>query len=152
MCFIHSHELVTYCNNVIYKSNMKKKYKQKYWKAEEIKLSKLIMSITFQIISLVLMQIYIHNVCDGVNCCVYCYAIYNKLQRDEFFCLKSAIVSISRFLCVFLFNLKHMCMLNVHFIHTKEASMLQKIFLRVIMSYSEVDVNVMMNKLKRFKP
>jgi len=106
------------------------------------------MSITFQIISLVLMQIHIHNVCDGVNCCVYCYAIYSEMNFIS--CLKSAIVSIfslCRFLCVFLLNLKHMCMLNAHFILTK-ASMLH--FLRVILSYSKV--NVMMNKLKRFKP
>lgn len=111
------------------------------------------MSITFQIISLVLMQIHIHNVCDGVNCCVYCYAIYNEHSEMNFIsCLKSAIVSIfslCRFLCVFLLNFKHMCMLNAHFILTK-ASMLQKKFLRVIMSHSEV--NVILNKLKRFKP
>ena len=89
------------------------------------------------------------------QCMWWCKLLCNlqRAQREKLFFLfkkcNCKYLSLCRFLCVFLLNLKHMCMLNAHFILTK-ASMLQTFFLRVTMSYSEV--NVMMNKLKRFKP
>ena len=115
------------------------------------------MSITFQIISLVLMQIHIHNVCDGVNCCVYCYAIYiEHSEMNFFFVFKKCnckYLSLCRFFFVlFLLNLKHMCMLNVHFIPHKSEYAAKNICALLYVHMSNIEISVMMNKLKRFEP